>query len=190
MSYSLNDFCNDTRSILAEHDDHEGREQVRQKLEQLVVDPDFRAEYLGDDAAPGVQQIHEDPQQFCVLTYNMTAPRTSPPHDHGESWAVYGQAVGHTDMTIWRADDDNVYPVRTFRLEPGQAGRFDVREIPSIDYAEGAKFVRVTGVDLAKISRRVFDPVTGAVREIEHVATGPAPGSVRTSRGAGPLPRT
>jgi hypothetical protein len=49
-----------------------------------------------------------------------------------------------------------------------------VREIHSIDYAEGAKFVRVTGVDLAKVSRRVFDPETGAVREIEHVAAGPA----------------
>ncbi len=175
MSYSLNDFCDDTRSILREHDDHDGREQIRQKLELLLVDPDFRAEYLGDDADPGVQQIHEDPQQhFCVLTYNMTAPRTSPPHDHGESWAVYGQAVGHTDMTLWQADDGKVEPVRTFRLEPGQAGLFDVREIHSIDYAEGAKFVRVTGVDLARVSRRVFDPETGTVREIEHVGAGPA----------------
>ena len=173
MSYSLEDFCSDTRAILREHDDHDGREQVRQKLEQLLVDPDFRAEYLGDEAARGVQQIHEDPQQqFCVLTYNMTAPRSSPPHDHGESWAVYGQAAGHTDMTIWQTDDGRVEPVRTFRLEPGQAGLFDVREIHSIDYAEGAKFVRVTGVDLAKVSRRVFDPKTGEVREIEHVGTG------------------
>lgn len=175
MSYSLNDFCDDIRSILRERDDHDSHEQVRRKLEQLLVDPDFLAEYLGADAAPGVQQIHEDPQQgFCVLTYNMTTPRTSPPHDHGESWAVYGQAGGHTDMTLWQAGGDTLEAVRTFRLEPGQAGLFDVREIHSIDYAKGARFVRVTGVDLAKVSRRVFDPETGAVREIEHVATGPA----------------
>jgi len=177
MSYSLNHFCSDTRSILREHDDHDGREQIRQKLEQLLLDPDFRAEHLGDDAAPGVQQIHKDPQRhFCVLTYNMTAARTSPPHDHGESWAVYGQAAGHTDMAVWQADVGKVQPVRTFRLDRGQAGLFDVREIHSIDYAEGAKFVRVTGVDLAKVSRRVFDPETGAVREIEHVGAG-RPGS-------------
>lgn len=175
MSYSLTDFCTDIRSVLQKHDDPEGREQVRQKLERLLIDPDFLAEYLGDDSAPGVKQIHEDPEQnFCVLTYNMTAPRTSPPHDHGESWAVYGQAAGHTDMTIWRSGDGHVEPVRTFRLEPGQAGLFDVRDIHSIDYAKGARFVRVTGVDLAKVSRRVFDPETGAVREIEAVATGPA----------------
>jgi predicted metal-dependent enzyme (double-stranded beta helix superfamily) len=174
MSYSLNDFCSDTRSILREQDDHDGREQVRQKLERLLRDPDFRAEY-GADKTSGVRQIYEDPElHFCVLAYNMTTPRTSPPHDHGESWAVYGQAEGHTDMTIWRAEDGNVEPVRTFRLEPGQAGLFDVREIHSIQYAEGAKFVRVTGVDLSKVSRRVFDPETGAVREIEHVGTGSA----------------
>lgn len=171
MSYSLNDFCSDTRSILEKRDDHGGREQIRRKLEQLLRDRDFRTEYLADDAT-GVSQIYADPElDFCVLTYSMTAPRTSPPHDHGESWAIYGQVAGHTDMTIWEAGNGNVTPVRTFRLEPGQAGLFDVREIHSIEYGEGAKFVRVTGVDLSNVSRRVFDPETGAVREVGHVAT-------------------
>jgi hypothetical protein len=104
----------------------------------------------------------------------MAAPRTSPPHDHGESWAVYGQAAGHTDMTTWQAGDGNVEPIRTFRLEPGQAGLFDIGAIHSIEYAEGAKFVRVTGVDLSTVSRRVFDPESASVKEIEHVGTGPA----------------
>lgn len=175
MSYSLDDFCEDTRAILKAHDDHEGRDQVRQKLERLLVDPNFCAEYVGPDHDAGVQQIYADPDLgFCVLAYNMAAPRTSPPHDHGNSWAVYGQASGYTDMTIWSADEDegSIEAVRTFRLDPGQAGLFDVREIHSIDYAEGAKFVRVTGVDLAKQTRRVFDPDTGAVREVEQVGTG------------------
>ena len=177
MSYSLTDFCADTRAILGSRDDHDGRDQVRQKLEQLLVDPDFCAEHVGPGNEPGVQQIYEDPDLgFCVLAYNMADPRTSPPHDHGNSWAVYGQAAGHTDMTIWSSEDGNVEPVRTFRLDPGQAGLFDVREIHSIQYNEGAKFVRVTGVDMNQESRRVFDPETGAVREIESVGAGSARG--------------
>jgi len=173
MSYSLNDFCADTRSILEKHDDHDGRQQVRAKLELLLRDPAFRAEYLASDQRSGVRQIFQDPDlEFCVLTYNMSEPRTSPPHDHGESWAVYGQASGHTDMTIWQRKDGNVEPVRTFRLEPGQAGLFDVREIHSIEYTEGAKFVRVTGVDMSQETRRVFDPEAGTVREIEHIGAG------------------
>lgn len=175
MSYALIDFCNDTRAILEKRDDHDGRELVRQKVEQLLRDPDFGAEYLGADGPSGVRQIYEDPElHFCVLAYNMSGPRNSPPHDHGNSWAVYGQAVGYTDMTIWQAEDGNVQPVRTFRLEPGQAGLFDVRDIHSLEYAEGAKFIRVTGVDLSRVSRRVFDPETGTVRETGHVSTGSA----------------
>ena len=175
MSYSLDDFCNDTRAILAAHDDHEGRDQVRQKLEKLLVDPDFCAEHVGPDSNSGVRQIHEDPELgFCVLAYNMAEPRTSPPHDHGNSWAVYGQAAGYTDMTIWQAGEGSVEPIRTFRLDAGQAGLFDTREIHSIQYNEGAKFVRVTGVDMNQEARRVWDPETGAVREIESVGAGRA----------------
>ena len=139
----------------------------------LLRDPAFCTEYLGPDVGPGVRQIFRDPVlQFCVLAYSMTEPRTSPPHDHGESWAIYGQAAGHTDMTIWSAQGGSIAPVRSFRLEPGQAGLFDVREIHSIQYTEGAKFVRVTGVDLSQETRRVFDLETGTVREIEQVGTG------------------
>ena len=186
MSYSLDDFCDDARAILKESDDHNGRENIRQKLELLLRDAAFCAAYVGPDNDSGVVQIFEDPSlHFCVLAYNMAESRISPPHDHGGSWAVYGQAAGYTDMTIWSAadpldgkshgkDDGNIEPVRTFRLKPGQAGLFDVREIHSIQYPHGSKFVRVTGVDMSQETRRVFDPETGTVREIEHVGTGSA----------------
>ena len=184
MSYSLSDFCDDTRAILLESDDHDGRERIRQKLELLLCDAGFCAAYVGPDSDSGVSQIFEDPNlHFCVLAYNMAESHTSPPHDHGGSWAVYGQAAGYTDMTIWSAadpsekrgdakGDDNIEPVRTFRLEPGQAGLFDVREIHSIQYPDSSKFVRVTGVDMSQETRRVFDLETGTVRAIEHVGTG------------------
>jgi len=178
MSYALDEFCDDVRAILARGDDRDARELVRQKLELLLVDDEFCAAYVGPEQDPGVAQIYEDPKlHFCVLAYNMADPRTSPPHDHGESWAVYGQTAGCTDMTIWSAadrPDGNIEAERTFRLEPGQAGLFDVREIHSIQYTAGSKFVRVTGVDLSTETRRVYDPETGAVREVEQVGTGNA----------------
>lgn len=173
MSYSLEDFCDQTREILKTRDNPDGRDEVRQCLERLLEDKDFCAEYVGPDNEAGLAQIYEDPELgFCVLAYNMAAPRTSPPHDHGSSWAVYGQASGHTDMTIWSAGEGDIKPVRDFRLETGQAGLFDVREIHSIQYNEGAKFVRVTGVDMNQVNRRVWDPETGEVREIESVGAG------------------
>ena len=173
MSYLLEDFCADTRSILKTADNSAGRDQVRQKLEQLLKDPDFCAEYVGEENDAGLAQIYQDDELgFCVLAYNMAAPRTSPPHDHGNSWAVYGQASGYTDMTIWSADEGGIKPVREFRLEAGQAGLFDVREIHSIQYNEGAKFVRITGVDMNLENRKVWNPETGEVKEIESVGAG------------------
>ena len=174
MGYSLTEFCDDVRAILRESDDREGRDRVRRKLEALLGDRDFCATYVGPGNDAGMEQIYEDPElHFCVLAYNMTEPRTSPPHDHGASWAVYGQASGHTDMTVWSApgDDGRLEPVRNFRLAAGQAGLFDVREIHSIEYTAGAKFVRVTGVDMTDQERRVFDLETGEVQEVQGVST-------------------
>ena len=180
MSYSLDDFCADVRAILSASDDPNGRESIRQKLELLLQDSAFCAAHVGPDSSSGVSQIFEDPElHFCVLAYNMAGSRKSPPHDHGSSWAVYGQVAGYTNMTIWSAPESGdvnesgkVEPVRTFRLDPGQAGLFDVHEIHSIQYPDKAKFVRVTGVDMSKESRRVYDVETGTVRLIEHVGTG------------------
>ena len=46
------------------------------------------------------------------------------------------------------------------------------REIHSIQYNEGARFVRVTGVDMNRVNRRVWNADTGEVREIESVGAG------------------
>jgi len=35
---------------------------------------------------------------FCICGHVTTVQRTAP-HDHGSSWAIYGQAVGVTEMT-------------------------------------------------------------------------------------------
>ena len=176
MTYSLDNFCNDTRTILSESNDSDGREKIRLKLEQLLTDQAFCGTYTSAENNSGMSQIFEDPElHFCVLAYNMEKPRTSPPHDHGRSWAIYGQVAGYTDMTIWESaedDNDNISQARSFRLDPGQAGLFDTREVHSIDYPAGSKFIRITGVDMSKEARRVFDPVSGAVKVVESVGTG------------------
>jgi hypothetical protein len=45
---------------------------------------------------PGRHTLYEDPELgFVVLSHVNAKAAKSPPHDHGASWAIYGQAL-HT----------------------------------------------------------------------------------------------
>ena len=118
------------------------------------------------------------PDADQVLAHAYNKARISPPHDHGASWAIYGQATKYTDMTEWLREDDGsnpkhakVKPVKNYRLNPGQSGIYQDGAIHSIDYPDYARFVRVTGTDLDKIPRIKIDPTTGAVEQMLTGAT-------------------
>ena len=52
---------------------------------------------------------------------------------------------------------------RTYRLESGKAGIFDDGRIHSIEYPAGARFIRITGCDLAAIPRGRYDMAAGTM---------------------------
>ena len=55
--------------------------------------------YCGDHVPRGLKVLYEDPDLgFQVLAHINDKARVSPPHDHGASWAIYGQATHYTDM--------------------------------------------------------------------------------------------
>jgi len=172
MAYDLKQFISDCHSILSSEPGPKGREQVRANLERLLQNKDFVREYCSDDAPQGLKVLHEDPQLgFQVLAHINEKARVSPPHDHGESWAIYGQATKYTDMIEWERVDDgkdskhaNLKPKKKYRLEPGQAGIYQDGAIHSIDYPDKSRFVRVTGANLDRIERVKFDLKTGEVQ--------------------------
>jgi hypothetical protein len=174
MAYDLDQFIADCRSTLARDPGSAGREQVRQNLERLLANKDFIEQYCGDNVPHGLKVLYEDPKLgFQVLAHINDKARTSPPHDHGASWAIYGQATKYTDMTEWaRADDGSdpkhakLRPIKKYRLTPGQAGIYQDGAIHSIDYPNYARFVRVTGTNLDKINRIKIDLKTGEVEQM------------------------
>jgi len=180
MAYDLDAFCQDCRAALKSDTGPGGREAVRRKLEQLLAEKAFLAEHVLA-APPGRHTLYEDPDLgFVVLAHINPMGGKSPPHDHGASWAVYGQATEYTDMTVYRrTEGDGVGPAaleveRRYRLEPGHAGTYDIRDIHSIDYPDGARFVRVTGTDLERVPRLKFNLGNREAELIESVSTGPA----------------
>ena len=179
MAYNLDQFIDDCRSALSRDAGPTGRQQVLKDLERLLSNADFVAQYCGDDQPTGIKVLYEDPKLgFQVLSHVMGKARVSPPHDHGKSWAIYGQAKQYTDMIEWQREDDGkdpkhakLKPVKKYRLNPGQAGIYQDGAIHSIDYPDNARFVRVTGTDLDKIDRIKIDLKTGEVATMRMQAT-------------------
>jgi hypothetical protein len=174
MAYTLDQFIADCRSNLARDPGSPGREQVRRDLEKLLGNAEFLRQYCGDDVPRGLKVLYEDDRLgFQVLAHINDKARVSPPHDHGASWAIYGQATKYTEMTEWAREDDGhdpkhakLKPVKKYRLNPGQAGIYQDGTIHSIDYPDYARFVRVTGTNLDKINRIKIDLATGEVEQM------------------------
>ena len=174
MAYDLDQFIADCRTTLARDSGPQGREQVRIDLEHLLANPEFISAYCGDDQPRGLKVLYEDPKLgFQVLAHINDKARISPPHDHGASWAIYGQATKYTDMTEWAREDDGgdpkhakLKPIKKYRLTPGKAGIYQNGAIHSIDYPDYARFIRVTGTNLDKINRIRIDLKTGEVEQM------------------------
>src|SRR3974377_1999145 len=74
-------------------------------VERALRDTDFIATHLKARAPGGDPRevLYEDPELgLCVCGHGYDGPAHGKPHDHGESWAIYGQAEQTTEMTDWR----------------------------------------------------------------------------------------
>ena len=172
MGYTLEAFAKDCHDILRADPGPGGREQVRKKLQELLKEDDFVAAYCGPEQSGGANVLYEDAELgFQILSHIMDREYAGGAHDHGASWAIYGQAVMHTDMTEWRRKDDGSVPgkailkkEKTYRMERGDAGIFQSRAIHSIAYPAGSRFIRVTGTNLENIERGRYNVEAGTMK--------------------------
>jgi predicted metal-dependent enzyme (double-stranded beta helix superfamily) len=173
MPYDLDRFIADCREILSKDPGPAGREQVRRHLEELLAEPAFIDRYR-KDVKPGLTVLYEDPKLgFQILAHVNAKARVSPPHDHGASWAIYGQATEYTDMTEWERTDSGsdaahgqLKVAKKYRLTPGHAGIYQDGKIHSIDYPDKSVFIRVTGTNLDRITRQMFNLETGKITQM------------------------
>ncbi|HEX9836221.1 MAG TPA: hypothetical protein VGB90_05160 [Alphaproteobacteria bacterium] len=177
MADSLERFCADAREILKGGADDAARAKVAKRLESLLVEPEFVAKYFDPKVEAAQQVVYRDPATgFNVLVHHQKPSQRGAPHDHGESWAIYGVTRNYTDMTEWRRLDDAAKPgvarieqARTYRLGVGQAAAYGPRVIHNTCHPDGAWVVRVTGCDLDEIPRRRYVPEKGEVKEFGRV---------------------
>jgi len=101
MDFTLDSFASECRRILKADPSPAGRGKVRELVQEVLKDEKFLATYLNENT-PDRQVIYEDPELgFCICAHMSHGAREANPHDHGSSWAIYGQAIGETVMSDW-----------------------------------------------------------------------------------------
>lgn len=166
MGYTLERFAETCHRILAEDSGPQGREKVCAVVQEVLVDDAFVAKHLGDDV-PERKIIYEDPQLgFCILAHSYKGAKESQPHDHGPSWAIYGQAVGETVMSDWEVIEPataekpgKVRHARAYPLKPGMAKVYHVGDVHSPKREGATRLIRIEGTNMDKVKRLTFEKV-------------------------------
>jgi hypothetical protein len=161
--YDLPQFCSDVRTIV-QAEGQRGLGQIAEKLQTLLANPAFVSATWNASTPPGKRVLDHDPEtDVFVLAHVHPAGRApGAPHSHGTSWAVYGNAKGFTDMTLWRRvnpetdDHAELVVADTYRLEEGHARAYPSGAIHSTLQTEPAWVLRVTGTDLDVLPRFRF----------------------------------
>jgi predicted metal-dependent enzyme (double-stranded beta helix superfamily) len=163
MPYTLTQLAADIREALAGGADRSTMEKVCAHVSRALKDDAFLAAHL-KDRAPGTnprEVLYEDPDLgFCICGHVYGSQAIGSPHDHGPSWAIYGQAAGVTEMTDWRivkrgsgAEPTLVAPERTYLMHPGDAHLYDVGEVHSPKREAPVKLIRIEGENLDRVQR-------------------------------------
>lgn len=166
MPHTLEAFAAKCHDLLKAEPGPAGREKVCAALREVLVDPAFVERHLNDGTAER-DMLYEDPELgFCILAHHYRGPKVSPPHDHGPSWAIYGQARGETEMSDYQllepASDDRpgtVRKVRTYKLTPGIAHVYNEGDLHSPTRTASTHLIRIEGTNMEKVRRLKYQAV-------------------------------
>ncbi|MBU2534217.1 MAG: hypothetical protein KKB37_15860 [Alphaproteobacteria bacterium] len=162
QQYTLEELAGDIRAALKADGGPAGKKKVCEFVSKALSDKAFVKEHLKTRAAgePAREVLYEDESGFCICGHVHDSEAIGQPHDHGHSWAIYGQAEGETEMTDWkiveRGDGDKphlVEPVRTYVMKPGDAHFYDVGAVHSPKRVKPVKLIRIEGANLDHVQR-------------------------------------
>jgi predicted metal-dependent enzyme (double-stranded beta helix superfamily) len=167
MAATLEQFAAECRTILTSEPGPSGRRKICARLEQLLRDADFVRTNVNEKTSER-EVLYEDPQLgFCVLAHNYNGAKDSPPHDHGPSWAIYGQAAGETEMTDYelvalpaQGKPGKVRPLRTYKLTPGTAYLYNEGDLHSPRRRGPTRLIRIEGQNMDRVKRARFEATT------------------------------
>ena len=169
VSLSIEQFAKQCRDALSSQPGTAGRERVCELVREALKDPAFIATYV-PAGTPERKVLYEDPNLgFTILAHGYEGAKTSKPHDHGPSWAIYGQAEGETIMTDWalveRPADGKpgkARRVRDYTMSPGMAYLYEPGVLHSPRRENSTRLLRIEGTNMDRVKRLPYEAVDEA----------------------------
>lgn len=166
MPHTLEQFAAACREALQADPGPAGREKVCALLRDALQDKDFIAATTRADG-PERLVLYEDPDLgFTILAHAYQGAKNSAPHDHGPTWAIYGQAAGETIMTDWEClarptetEPGKARRLRDYTLTPGMACLYEPGALHSPRREKATQLIRIEGMNLDRIRRRPYTAV-------------------------------
>ena len=164
MNQVLKSLAQKCKKILSDQPGPEGRKKIATLLQDLLSDPS-NVDALVPESTGERDMLYQDQELgFCILAYKYDGEKTSPPHDHGPSWAIYAQARGETIMRDYDKIEDahadkpgKVKVSRTYSLTPGVAHVYNEGDLHSPTRVGPTSLVRVEGTDMSQVKRHRFE---------------------------------
>jgi hypothetical protein len=166
MSLTLETFAAKVQKILQQDAGPAGRQKLRDLVQDALTDEAFIATHI-NDATPDRAVIYEDPELgFCICAHVNRDAREANPHDHGVSWAIYGQAFGETEMSDWEilepaaeGKPGTVRRARVYTLKPGMAHLYNEGDVHSPKRVAATGLLRIEGKNTQKMKRFAYKAV-------------------------------
>jgi hypothetical protein len=166
MEFTLDSFASECRGILKADPGPAGRDKVRAVVQEVLKDEKFLATYLNENT-PDRQVIYEDAELgFCICAHLNRDAREANPHDHGSSWAIYGQAFGETEMSDWEIIEPaaegkpgKVRRAKVYVLKPGMAHIYNEGDVHSPKRVTTTGLIRIEGKNTQKMKRLAYKVV-------------------------------
>jgi predicted metal-dependent enzyme (double-stranded beta helix superfamily) len=166
MGYTIEQFSQACHRILSKEPEIEGRKKICALLQDVLKDETFVANNFRDDT-PEREVLYEDAQLgFCILAHQFKGAKDSHPHDHGPTWAIYGQAQGETLMTDWAVVEPatenrpgKARLVRSYTLKPGEAHLYNEGDLHSPRRDGSTRLIRIEGRNLDTVRRVSYQPI-------------------------------
>lgn len=166
MSQTLEQFAAQCHDCIKAEPGPAGRKKVAALLSEVLKDQAFIDKHVPGDV--GERKIlYEDAEfGFCILAHDYKDAKTSGPHDHAHSWAIYGQARGETEMRDYQllesASADKagkVKETRSYKLTPGVAHVYNEGDLHSPKRNGPTSLIRIEGTNMAKVKRFKYEAV-------------------------------